>query len=158
MLQIAMWCYSMSALYVNTAPMPCHAVQCVYGMGAVYKIHHHRSLSFIIQIECSCVLNGSLTGLISSDVILQHAYIYIYTCLPVCLHVCRVVYRDLKPENILMDSKGRTKISDLGECPSCVPCCSRSAFVLALIFKCIFSHTIQLFLMNLLLCVAYFTS
>jgi serine/threonine protein kinase len=30
------------------------------------------------------------------------------------LHDCRVVYRDLKPENILMDSKGRTKISDLG--------------------------------------------
>jgi hypothetical protein len=31
------------------------------------------------------------------------------------LHDARVVYRDLKPENILMDSKGRTKISDLGE-------------------------------------------
>ena len=32
------------------------------------------------------------------------------------LHDSRVVYRDLKPENILMDSKGRTKISDLGGC------------------------------------------
>jgi beta-adrenergic-receptor kinase len=30
------------------------------------------------------------------------------------LHEINVVYRDLKPENILMDSKGRTKISDLG--------------------------------------------
>lgn len=30
------------------------------------------------------------------------------------LHDINVVYRDLKPENILMDSKGRTKISDLG--------------------------------------------
>jgi beta-adrenergic-receptor kinase len=30
------------------------------------------------------------------------------------LHDIQVVYRDLKPENILMDSKGRTKISDLG--------------------------------------------
>lgn len=30
------------------------------------------------------------------------------------LHDVQVAYRDLKPENILMDSKGRTKISDLG--------------------------------------------
>lgn len=30
------------------------------------------------------------------------------------LHDANVVYRDLKPENILLDSKGRSKISDLG--------------------------------------------
>ena len=42
------------------------------------------------------------------------------TCTCMCAH--RVVYRDLKPENILMDSKGRTKISDLGECVEVYGC------------------------------------
>ncbi len=46
------------------------------------------------------------------------------------LHDIHVVYRDLKPENILMDSKGRTKISDLGVIFSLSSSFSFSRFIL----------------------------